>query len=145
MKPNRTEAKQQLNNAYKIMNDLLFDNKLPITDVHITEQNNDKCDGFFRHSNKEIYIGVNFVKEWDTWEMLNTLWHEMIHKYIYEYMGIADSGIIWSESGKQYHTELFRNEAVKHGGKYLTIPDESSGYSDIELTTDNMLMIMEAI
>lgn len=141
-KPNRKETKAQANRAYKAMNTLLFDGALEDIDIKLSNTEpirNGEAFALYCPQSKNIYLRESLVADWDTTALINELFHEMIHKYNHEIAHVSDY-----KNG--YHTHEFLEAAEQHGGFFVDeIPDEETGYNNIELRKDVFFEIFDAI
>lgn len=144
----RKEIKEQANKAYKLINTFFFDNQLPETDIILSNnsytRSNPDTIAYFDGWDKTIHLCEKYdFTCWDTSDIIENVFHEMIHMYDHLILHKRDYGENDKES---YHNEIFLTTALEHGAEFpYPQPDPELGYSEIRLKSENLFKVFDDI
>jgi hypothetical protein len=137
----------ELNRAYRLFNEHIFNNYLEDAYIIVTSTAKQKANGYFtvqkvwtdvenKIERHEIGIGAEYMNR-PLLEIMRTLLHEMVHLY-------CESNEIQDTSRQnRYHNKKFKKACEENGMFYPEgfVPDDKYGWSAAQLTPETVELV----
>ena len=145
-----SETRELYQKAFNIINRKLFNSELPYIKIDFFEDPAEAKEeypdalalfGFLKKTGEPIIVlDLQGTPEWGVnIDTISDLFHEMAHYYCYLHE-IKDT----DGDDHNYHNLAFKKVIEEHGGK-CSYMDDSTGYSDTELSKKTLLEIFDEI